>query len=104
MIRAVVVSALLAVSVIPDAHAGWQDVAKACNTSTICASVKPGGGRIIECLKAHVSSLSDDCFTAYGRAALGEKASPGKQLKAEDHPGQVLQSDGTYAPAPAKSQ
>lgn len=34
-----------------------------------CASVQPGGGRIVACLKAHKDSLSDRCKQAAGLAA-----------------------------------
>jgi hypothetical protein len=43
-----------------------------------CAGVQPGGGRIIECLKAHKNELSDRCRQAAAQAAgQSNNASPG---------------------------
>jgi hypothetical protein len=35
----------------------------------LCATVQPGGGRIVACLKEHKDSLSDPCKQAAGLAA-----------------------------------
>src|SRR5208282_4597216 len=35
----------------------------------LCATVQPGGGRIVACLKEHKDSLSDRCKQAAGLAA-----------------------------------
>ena len=43
-----------------------------------CAGVQPGGGRIIECLKAHKNELSDRCRQAAAQAAgQSDNAGPG---------------------------
>jgi hypothetical protein len=41
-------------------------VREACrpDVERLCKDVKPGGGRIRECLKAHASELSDTCKAA----------------------------------------
>jgi hypothetical protein len=98
MIRFVLAFAALA-SVVSAAHGAskMQSVAKACNIDTVCAGVQPGGGRVIECLREHLSSLSDECLASLGLMMLKQK--PGQQQNGVDHPGQVLQSDGTFAPA-----
>jgi hypothetical protein len=70
---------------------------KACNMDVICAGVKPGEGRVLGCLREHLSTLTEECFAALGRSML--KSAPAQQVNATAHPGQVLQSDGTFAPA-----
>ena|ERR1700722_2413807 len=104
MMRLVVASALLA-SMVSAAHSApdGQTVATACNVATICPGVKPGGGRILGCLKAHQSSLSNDCLAAL-ESSRGGKSVSKQQPNAADHSGQVLQSDGTYAPASGNAQ
>lgn len=43
-----------------------QTVQKACGTDIrkLCADVQPGGGRIMQCMKAKESQLSGGCKTA----------------------------------------
>ena len=38
-----------------------------------CADVKPGGGRIRDCLKAHAADVSDGCKEAMAKAEAGNK-------------------------------
>jgi hypothetical protein len=51
-------------------------VAKACATDVKaqCGDVKPGGGKLKDCVKAHFSDLSADCQVAIVRAAAVGKA------------------------------
>ncbi|CAN5389754.1 hypothetical protein BH10PSE16_BH10PSE16_17550 [soil metagenome] len=44
--------------------------------SRLCAGVKPGGGRIAQCLQAHQSELSGPC-----QASMGTIAQCGEQVK-----------------------
>jgi len=34
----------------------------------LCATVQPGGGRIVACLKEHKEEVSDGCKQAIGKA------------------------------------
>jgi len=47
-------------------HGEFAKVREACRNdiARFCADVKPGDGRIRECLKAHVTNLSDGCKAA----------------------------------------
>jgi hypothetical protein len=51
-------------------------VAKACaaDIKAQCADVKPGGGALKDCVKAHFSALSADCQVAIVRAAAVGRA------------------------------
>ena len=51
-------------------------VAKACaaDIKAQCADVKPGGGKLKDCVKEHFSDLSADCQVAIVRAAAVGKA------------------------------
>lgn len=95
-------SVLMIFAISPVAHAaeGWG---KACNVAALCAGVQPGGGRLVACLKSHYNELTDACFLAFGRTALGHNAGQAQTGAAPAEtgpaPGTVLQSDGTYAPA-----
>jgi len=48
----------------------FAKVHEACSAdiARFCADVKPGGGRIRECLKAHAADLSDRCKAAIKEA------------------------------------
>lgn len=52
--------------------------AQACGAERekFCASVKPGGGRVVACLKQHQAELSPAC-----QSAMGAMADCGKELK-----------------------
>ena len=103
-----VFAAFLLLVIGTEGHAHAQSIAEACKTATLCAGIKPGGGGLVTCLRDHLSELSDACFTAFGRAALTAAPKPAAspqpvaspQPAASPPAGQVLQSDGTYAPAP----
>lgn len=47
----------------------------ACHVKELCAGVAPGGGRILDCLRAHRADLSKECLDAIGSAVLNR---PGK--------------------------
>ena len=46
---------------ISNAFTPTQKAACASDYSKFCATVNPGGGRIVNCLKEHVDQLSDSC-------------------------------------------
>lgn len=60
-----------------DSGARMAKVREACrpDVERLCKDVKPGGGRIRECLKAHESELSDTCKAAI-KDAHGHSARP----------------------------
>jgi hypothetical protein len=50
-----------------------------CHVDTLCAGVESGGGRIMNCLRAHKTELSEQCLAAIGRSVMnwGSRAQPG---------------------------
>jgi hypothetical protein len=52
--------------------ANAQSVAAACKVKELCAGVAPGGGRVMDCLKAHKSELSQSCLVAIGMRVLNQ--------------------------------
>ncbi len=72
-------------------------VAKACaaDIKAQCADVKPGGGALKDCVKAHFSDLSADCQVAIVRAAAVGRACKGdvKQFCADVKPGKGVIAD-----------
>ncbi len=54
----------------PPVHANGA-LREACRADyrNFCASVQPGGGRIIECLKQHETELSPGCLASLGSVA-----------------------------------
>jgi hypothetical protein len=72
-------------------------VAKACaaDIKAQCADVKPGGGRLKDCVKAHFSDLSEDCQVAITRAAAVGRACKAdvKQFCADVKPGKGAIAD-----------
>jgi hypothetical protein len=60
-----------------------------------CADVKPGGGKLKDCVKAHFSDLSADCQVAIIRAAAVGKACKAdvKQYCADVKPGKGAIAD-----------
>jgi hypothetical protein len=63
---------LLAGSWGADAQEGWGvlDTERDCSTDvqSLCAGVKPGGGRVLACLQSHVGELSVGCSTILSKA------------------------------------
>jgi hypothetical protein len=45
-----------------------------CHVQSLCPGVEPGGGRIMNCLRAHKDELSEPCLAAIGRMALNRRA------------------------------
>ena len=47
-----------------------QDALRGCakELKTHCSTVKPGGGRLVACMKAHEDKLSNQCIYALNRA------------------------------------
>ncbi len=72
-------------------------VAKACaaDVKAQCADVKPGGGAIRNCVKAHFTDLSADCQAAITGAAVVGKACKAdvKQFCADVKPGKGAIAD-----------
>jgi cysteine rich repeat protein len=78
-------SLLLFVGILPAAPLAWaQDNAAlavlragcANDAQKFCANVAPGGGRILQCLKDHKNSLSDQCKQAAQQASDMSNGSP----------------------------
>ena len=99
MRRFVTVVAMLAISSAVAAPSAADLQACQGDVGTYCGGVKSGGGRIIACLGKHKEELSQACL----KVLQPHKPAPA-QGSNPDHPGQVLQPDGTYAPAPANPQ
>lgn len=79
-IAALVAAAALSIhGAVPAAAQGAPaTLRQACNADfkKLCANVTPGGGRIIACMKAKESELSQDCRAAL--QAEGQKRTAGK--------------------------
>jgi len=73
------------------AHAAPSAMAKACakDIKTVCAGVKPGGGKLKDCVKSHYNDLSADCQVAIVRTAAVGRACKAdvKQFCADVKPG-----------------
>ena len=62
-----------------------------------CATVQPGGGRIVACLKEHKDSLSDRCKQAAGAAANPSSSAPSAGSSPATPPG--FESGSSVSPA-----
>jgi hypothetical protein len=99
------VSFLLVPLVMVPLVSSQAQMVKDCNLKTICAGVRPGGGRVMECLKEHKDSLSDQCLLAIGRQIVGlpsEKrleAVPSAAPSAPATPAAPANPDASSAPA-----
>jgi hypothetical protein len=73
------------------AQAAPSAVAKACakDVKSLCADVKPGGGKVKACVQEHFSDLSTDCQIAIVKAAAVGRAckADAKKLCADVKPG-----------------
>ena len=64
MFRHAIMLAVLGVSVLPtvaQAPSAEEQAACAADQKKFCAKVKPGGGRIVECLADHAEQLTAPC-------------------------------------------
>ncbi|HLK93621.1 MAG TPA: cysteine rich repeat-containing protein [Polyangia bacterium] len=63
-----------------DEGAARAKLREACHddVARLCAGVEPGGGRIRECLRAHVEQLSDGCKLAIRNAQAHHHPRGGK--------------------------
>lgn len=52
-----------------------RDACKA-DYGRLCSGVRPGGGRILRCMEAHVAELSPDCRAALVQARQLRSAAP----------------------------
>jgi Cysteine rich repeat len=70
-----------------------------------CAGVQPGGGRIIECLKAHKSELSDRCKQAAAQAAgqSGNTGTGNASPAPAAQPSGAMDSSSAAPPGPASA-
>jgi hypothetical protein len=91
------VGALCAALLLTHSAVAASAVAKACvaDVKAQCPDIKPGGGAIRACVKAHFSDLSEDCQTAIIRAAAVAKACKAdvKQFCADVKPGKGAIAD-----------
>ena len=73
------------------AEAAPSALAKACakDIKSVCADVKPGGGKLKTCVKEHYSDLSTDCQIAIVKAAAVGRAckADAKKLCSDVKPG-----------------
>jgi Cysteine rich repeat len=85
------VAALGAALLMTHSASAAAPLGKACaaDIKAQCADVKPGGGKIRDCLKAHSSDLSEGCQEAINSAAAVGKACKAdvKQFCADVKPG-----------------
>jgi hypothetical protein len=90
-----IVAALVVILAAPGVgHAQGLGVAQACNVRALCAGVAPGQGRMMVCLKAHESELSDACLATLGRVLLA-------RVKTAPHGPSPAASPGGPAPVAA---
>jgi hypothetical protein len=64
---------VLVASVVSFGVAEAQALKMACNVDTLCPGVEAGGGRIMNCLRAHKSELSEKCLAAIGRFIMNRR-------------------------------
>jgi Cysteine rich repeat len=91
------IAALLAALTMTHSAFAANPLAKACaaDIKAQCADVKPGGGKLKDCVKAHFSDLSADCQVAIIRAAAEGRAckADAKKLCADAKGGQQAKLD-----------
>jgi hypothetical protein len=86
------------------ADAAPSAMAKACakDIKSVCADVKPGGGKLKACVKDHFSDLSTDCQIAIVKAAAVGRACKAdmKQYCGEVKPGKGAKAECLKSHAP----
>lgn len=102
MNRAALAAVLLAVSVSAAfAHGDGADPFSACrdDQQRLCADVKPGGGRIMECMRSHLADLSDACRAVAQDKLRQDDADPLRACRADQEKvcGDVKPGDGRVA-------
>ena len=66
--------AVLACGLAAPAMAFAQGFRMQCHVQSLCPGVEPGGGRIMNCLRAHRDELPEPCLAAIGRMTLNRRA------------------------------
>lgn len=74
----VMTGTVLIVSMISLSAANAQAMRMACHVDTLCAGVESGGGRIMNCLRAHKTELSEKCLAAIGRSVMNWRSKGGQ--------------------------
>src|SRR5271166_2371649 len=91
------VAALCAVLIVTQSAHAASAVAKACaaDIKAQCPDIKPGGGKLKACVKAHFADLSTDCQVAIISATAVAKACEAdvKQFCADVKPGKGAIAD-----------
>ena len=72
-----------------------------CHVQSLCPGVEAGGGRIMNCLRAHKNELSEPCLAAIGRMTLNRRANaqPGQgTMQGGAAQGGPMQGEGRATP------
>jgi hypothetical protein len=94
-----IIALVLAVSPINVVHA--QALRSACHLETLCAGVQQGQGRIMQCLRAHKTELSQACLAAIGRQVMnGGNRGGGAGGPGPGGPGGGPMGQGSQGPGP----
>ena len=98
--RLILVAVLACGLASPGAALG-QGLRMQCRVQSLCPDLEPGGGRIMNCLRAHKDELSESCLAAIGRMTWNRRANghPGPGAT-QGGPGQggPMQGEGEGAP------
>jgi hypothetical protein len=92
-----ILAAVLGCGLAASSPAFAQGFKMQCHIQTLCPGVEPGGGRIMNCLRAHKDELSEPCLAAIGRMALNRRGggqSGSGAAQGADKTGGAMQDDG----------